>query len=149
MKSSSLARSLAHITAFSLSLITMVFLFSAPVMGQATTGRITGSVADPNGGLIGGATVTAKNDATGIEKQFTTGSDGLFDIGDLQPGRYTVTVTPTSRFSTKVLTGVDVKVGVSTNLAVALEVGAPSATVTITANTGEVVQCTSQLSSSF
>src|SRR5882672_6967007 len=149
MKSSSLARSLAHITAFSLSLITMVFLFSAPVMGQATTGRITGSVADPNGGLIGGATVTAKNDATGIEKQFTTGSDGLFDIGDLQPGKYTVTVTPTSGFSTKVLTGVDVKVGVSTNLTVALEVGAPSATVTITGNTEEVVQTTSQLSSSF
>jgi hypothetical protein len=149
MKRSSLARSLAHIAAFSLSLIMMVFLFSAPVMGQATTGRITGSVADPNGGLIAGATVTAKNDATGIEKQFTTGSDGLFDIGDLQPGKYTVTVTPTSGFSTKVLTGVDVKVGVSTNLTVALEVGAPSATVTITANTEEVVQTTSQLSSSF
>jgi outer membrane receptor protein involved in Fe transport len=140
---------LALVTAFSLSLITIVFLFSAPVMGQATTGRLTGTVADPNGGVVAGATVTAKNDATGTEKRFTTSGDGGFEISDLQPGKYTVTVTPTSGFSTKVLTGVDVKVGGITDLKIALEIGQPSATVTITANTEEVVQTTSQLSSSF
>jgi hypothetical protein len=149
MRSSPIAKWLAPIAAFSLSLITMVFLFSAPVMAQATTGKLTGTVADPNGGVIAGATVTAKNDATGIEKRFTTGGDGGFEISDLQPGKYTVTVTPTSGFSTKVLTGVDVKVGGITDLKVALEIGQPTATVTITANTEEVVQTTSQLSSSF
>jgi len=127
----------------------MVFLFSVPVMAQATTGKLTGTVADPNGGVVAGATVSAKNDATGTEKHFTTGGDGIFEISDLQPGKYTVTITPTSGFSTKVLTGVDVKVGGITDLKVALEIGQPSATVTITANTEEVVQTTSQLSSSF
>ena len=41
MRSSSIARSLALIMAFSLSLIMMVFLFSAPVMAQATTGKLS------------------------------------------------------------------------------------------------------------
>jgi len=136
-------------TAFALSLIAMVFLFSAPVMAQATTGRLTGTVVDPNGGVVAGTTVTAKNDATGAEKQFTTGADGGFVISELQPGKYTVSAAPASGFSTKVLTGVDVKVGEATDLKVALEVGQPSAVVTITANTEEVMQTTSQQSSSF
>jgi hypothetical protein len=118
-------------------------------MAQATTGSITGSVTDPNGGVIPGATVTAKNEATGIEKQLTTGGDGSFVIPELQPGKYTLTVAPTSGFSTKVLTGVDVKIGSSTDLKVALAIGQPSATVTVTANTEEIVQNTSQQSSSF
>jgi outer membrane receptor protein involved in Fe transport len=136
-------------TAFALSVIAIVFLFSAPVMAQATTGKLTGTVVDPNGGVVAGTTVTAKNDATGAEKQFTTGADGGFVISELQPGKYTVSAAPASGFSTKVLTGVDVKVGEATDLKVALEVGQPSATVTITANTEEVMQTTSQQSSSF
>src|SRR6266436_780075 len=149
MRTSHFARSLAMFTAFALSLIAMVFLFSAPVMAQATTGRLTGTVVDPNGGVVAGTTVTAKNDATGAEKQFTTGADGGFVISELQPGKYTVSAAPASGFSTKVLTGVDVKVGEATDLKVALEVGQPSAVVTITANTEEVMQTTSQQSSSF
>jgi len=132
-----------------LSLIAMIFVFSEPAMAQATTGTLKGTVVDPNGGIITGATVTTKNDTTGVEKQFTTGGDGLFVITDLLPGKYTVTVAPTSGFSTKVLNGVDIKVGEATDLKVALEVGQPSATVTVTANTEEIVQTTSQESSSF
>ena len=149
MRTSHFARSLAMFTAFALSLIAMVFLFSASVMAQATTGRLTGTVVDPNGGVVAGTTVTAKNAATGVEKQFVTGTDGGFVISELQPGKYTVTAAPTSGFSTKVLTGVDVKVGEATDLKIALELGQPSAIVTITANTEEVMQTTSQQSTSF
>jgi len=149
MRSSPVVKPVALFIALAVSLITMVFIFTEPVMAQATTGKLTGTVVDPNGGVIAGATVTAKSDATGVEKRFVVGDDGNFVIPDLQPGKYTVSVAPTSGFSTKVLTGVDVKVGETTDLKVALEVGQPSATVTITANTEEIVQTTSQLSSSF
>ena len=149
MKSSPIAKTLTPFGALALALITMVFAFSGPVMAQATKGRLTGTVVDPNGGVIGGTTVTVKNDATGAEKQFTTGTDGGFVISDLQPGKYTVTATPTTGFSTKVITGVNIKVGETTDLKVALDVGQPSATVTITGNTEELVQTTSQQSSSF
>lgn len=148
MRNPPLAKSFA-ILAFVLSLTAMIFLFNVPAMAQATTGKLTGTVSDPNGGVIAGATVVAKNDATGTEKRFTTGGDGSFEISDLQPGKYTLTVTPSSGFSTKVLIGVDVKVGGITDLKITLDIGQPSATVTITANTEEVIQSTSQLSSSF
>src|SRR6266568_1337539 len=123
MRNSRFTKSLALTGALMLSLIAMIFVFSEPAMAQATTGTLKGTVVDPNGGIITGATVTTKNDTTGVEKQFTTGGDGLFVITDLLPGKYTVKV--------------------------ALEVGQPSATVTVTANTEEIVQTTSQESSSF
>src|SRR5258706_4463255 len=149
MRSLPMAKSLVFFSALVLSLVAMVFLVSEPAMAQATTDRLTGTVVDPNGGIVAGTTVTAKNNATGAEKQFTTGPDGGFVISELQPGKYTVSAAPASGFSTKVLTGVDVKVGEATDLKVALEVGQPSATVTITANTEEVMETTSQQSSSF
>ncbi len=149
MKTSHIAKMLASLAAFVFSLIIMIFLFSMPVMAQATTGKLTGHVTDPLGASVAGANITAKNDATGAEKQFTTDDNGLFVIENLAPGKYTVTVAPTTGFSTKVLTGVDVRIGDVTDLKVALEVGAPSATVTVTAGTEEIVQTTSQQSTSF
>src|SRR5260221_2758524 len=103
MRTSHFARSLAMFTAFALSLIAMVFLFSAPVMAQATTGRLTGTVGDPNGGVVAATTVTAKNDAPGAEKQFNTGADGAFVISDFTPGTYMGTRTPASGLSTQTL----------------------------------------------
>src|SRR6266496_1005435 len=90
MRNSRFTKSLALTGALMLSLIAMIFVFSEPAMAQATTGTLKGTVVDPNGGIITGATVTTKNDTTGVEKQFTTGGDGLFVITDLLPGKYTI-----------------------------------------------------------
>ena len=50
-------------------------------------------MADPNGGVIAGATVTAKNDNTGtVTTPVTSSSEGVYEIASLPPGSYTVTV---------------------------------------------------------
>jgi len=150
MKSSSIAKSFALFAAFTLSLVIMIFLFSEPVMAQATSGTLRGSVVDPNGEVIAGATVTVRNEATGIEGSSTTTSgDGTFVITNLLPGKYSVTIAPTSGFSSKVTTGVDVRVAETTEIKVALDVGSPTETVTVTGNTEEIVQTNSQISASF
>ncbi len=149
MKSSSIAKSFAYFAAFTLSLVTIIFLFSEPVMAQATSGTLRGSVVDPNGGVVAGATVTAKNEATGIETSSTTSDDGSFVITNLLPGKYSVTIAPTSGFSSKVTTGVDVRVAETTEIKVTLDVGSPTETVTVTGNTEEIVQTNSQISASF
>jgi len=117
-------------------------------MAQATSGTLRGTVTDPNGAAVPGATVTVKNEATGIEGTSTSNSDGAFAFASLLPGKYSITVAPSSGFKTKHVTGVDVKLG-DTDLKIMLDVGVPSETVTITGNTEEIVQANSQISSSF
>src|SRR4030095_2624147 len=134
--------------AFTLALLTMVFVFSEPVRAQATTGTLKGLVSDPNGAAVAGAKVTVKNEATGIEQETTSTNDGLFTVTNLPPGKYTVRVTGTG-FSTKEVTAVDIRIGTETEIKVDLAVGAPTETVTVTGNTEEIVQTTSQISASF
>jgi outer membrane receptor protein involved in Fe transport len=142
-------KSFALFAAFALSLVAMILVFNSPAMAQATTGTLKGTVSDPNGGNIAGATVTAKNEATGSEVTSTTNSDGAFGFASLSPGKYQVTVAPTSGFKTKAVTGVDVRLGTETDIKVQLDIGTPSETVTIIGNTEEMVQTNSQISSSF
>ena len=149
MRSSPKLKSLALFCAFALSLITMIFVFSAPVMAQATTGTLKGTVVDPNGAVVAGATVTVKNEATGVEETTTTSGEGNFTVPNLLPGKYTVTVAPPSGFSTKAVTGVDIRVATDTDLKIELAVGSPSETVTVIGATEEVVQTNSQISASF
>ncbi len=148
MRNPPIAKSLALLGALAMSL-TMIFVFSEAVMAQATTGTLKGTITDPNGQIVSGATITVKNDATGTEASYVTGSEGSFTVPSLPPGKYTVTVAPTSGFTRKMVTGVDVRIGTDTDLKIDLEVGAPTETVTVTGNTEEIVQTNSQISASF
>jgi hypothetical protein len=69
---------------------------AAPVGAQtpaAQTGSITGNVADAAGVVITGATVSARNEATGAVRQTFTNLQGAFTIAPLAPGEYTITVS--------------------------------------------------------
>lgn len=134
---------------FTLAVLALLFVFSKPAMAQATTGTLKGSVVDPQGAAIAGATVSVKNEATSIVQTTTATSDGLFTVTNLPPGKYTVTGSTTAGFSVKQITGVDVRIGTETDIKVELAVGVPTETVTITGNTEEIVQTTSQISASF
>lgn len=58
-------KSFARIAAVTTLGALVFFMFSVLAYGQAQTGTLRGTVTDPNGGVVAGATVTAKNDATG------------------------------------------------------------------------------------
>ena len=62
--------------------------------GQAATNAsdLSGTVSDPNGAVVAGATVTARNSATGFSRNDTTGTDGTYTFIGLPPGDYEVTV---------------------------------------------------------
>jgi len=132
------------------SLMALIFDFSSSAMAQVVTGTLTGTVVDPNGAVVSGASVTVKSETTGKENSTTTSGDGLFRVPDLPPGKYTVTIAGSGGFSGKAVTGVDVKLGQITDIKVDLAIGSATATVTVTAGTEEIVQRdTSQISSSF
>jgi hypothetical protein len=128
--------------AFALLTVCMLIImpFSATAMAQATTGTLRGTVADPNGGVIAGANVTVKNEATGgVSPTVTSTGEGTFEIAGLPPGSYTVT-TEAPGFKRAVSTSVVVRAGIVNPVNVAMEAGNVAETVTVVANTEEVVQ---------
>ncbi|MEQ1923925.1 MAG: carboxypeptidase-like regulatory domain-containing protein, partial [Pyrinomonadaceae bacterium] len=84
-------------SAFLLLLCTCIFAQS-----QATTGLIQGTVVDPNGAVLAGASITVRNTETGFERTVTSNSDGLFSAPLLPLGRYRITTTA-SGFANSVL----------------------------------------------
>ena len=118
-----------------------LILFALPMFAQSNKGTILGTVTDPQGALINGAKVTATNIATGLEASAETGSDGVYTVPNLQPGRYKVTVVAAG-FKTLVFEAVTVE----TNARLAVDAaftevtGAGENTVTITAESGPLTQ---------
>jgi hypothetical protein len=70
-----------------------LILLSIPVFAQSqTTGRIAGTVRDPNGAIIVSAEVTVSSSATAEERKVTTDDQGNYSVPLLPPGAYRVKV---------------------------------------------------------
>jgi outer membrane receptor for ferrienterochelin and colicin len=117
--------------AFGCLLVVAALSISAFAQAQATTGLIQGTIVDPNGAIVQGATVTVRNSGTGFERSATSNSDGYFSIPLLPLGKYRVT-TQAANFSKSVLEGLEVNVGQSVSLKIEMKVGAAAETVNIT-----------------
>lgn len=59
---------------------------------QVLYGTLTGTVTDPQGATVPGATVEVVNVGTGVAKNTTTNESGVYQFNDLQPGIYKVTI---------------------------------------------------------
>ena len=78
------------------------YFFLAALLGVASaiaqvggTGTIQGTVTDPSGAVVTGASVSAINVATGAETARKTSDAGVFVLPLLTAGEYTVTVKAT------------------------------------------------------
>ena len=112
----------------------LVLAMALPVFSQSqiTTGTIQGSVEDSNGGAVAGASVEIKNLETNLSRTLTTDEGGRFVALALQPGKYSVTVTKQG-FANAVAQSLDLTIGQTLNLPVAMKVSSVEETVTITA----------------
>src|SRR5215831_6226215 len=72
--------------------VVLSLLCAASLFGQAT-GRITGSVVDPSGGMVPGVTVLCKNADTGLARSADTNQSGIFEFPDLPIGNYQLEVS--------------------------------------------------------
>src|SRR5688572_26203009 len=107
-----------------LLLLCLIALASAPAYAQGggATSSLSGTVTDSTGGVIPGATVTVKNNATNTEFPAVTGENGGFTVPSIDAGVYTVTVTLMG-FKTAVVSDVRVNAAVPATVRVALQVG--------------------------
>src|SRR5579863_3250241 len=74
--------------------VVLLLLLPAGLFAQTTisSGSVQGTVTDPSGAVVRGATVTVTNKATGGTIQATTDSSGIYTSGALTPGTYTIRV---------------------------------------------------------
>lgn len=109
---------------------TLILMSAGIVSAQRTSGQLTGTVTDPNGAAVIGATVTATQIGTNASREATTNEDGLFTITDLPIGAYRVSVKGTG-FKESVSPNVTVNVASVTRQDFNLEIGGVGEVVTI------------------
>lgn len=128
------------------AVIALTCWLALPVMGQATTGTLTGLVTDPQGAIVSGATITLTNSETRVEAKTTSTDQGEFVFPQVPPGRYLLSVEATN-FKKALATDLVVQVGITSRTTVVLEVGSVTEQVTITATQDIVNSSTPTLTS--
>jgi hypothetical protein len=102
----------------------LLLVCAGAAWGQATT-SLRGTVTDPSGGAVSGATVTLTNAESKISRSATTTEDGAYQFTFLPPGTYSLKITATG-FQTYERTGVALLVSTPATINAELKLGSTS-----------------------
>ena len=102
--------------------------------GVNTKATLTGTVQDPSGALVPGATVVIKNIATGVTNETVSNGSGTFAVAALDAGTYEATVS-LEGFKTFKIDKIVLTPGDTANVIAKLEVGTAEETITVSSRT--------------
>lgn len=109
----------------------LLLAISSPVaFAQFDTGSLVGVIQDSSGAVVGGATVSAVNKATGVVYTSVSVDSGEYEIPNLHTGMYKIS-SERAGFSTAVADNVLVSVGVRQHIDLILKVGQTATTVEV------------------
>ncbi len=128
------------------SVLGLLVVVSTVMWGQSTGGAIQGTVVDPSGAVLSGATVTARNQGTGVTTTATTTSAGVYALPNLPPGSYAVTAQATG-MKKYVQEGITVSTNSTVGLDLQLQLGSATETVTVTSDATQLETETSDVGS--
>lgn len=114
---------------------------SAMGQSQSAAADLSGSVTDPTGAVVAGATVRAKGIGNGINRTVTANGEGNYQFIGLPPGDYEITAEAAT-FKKVVISPVKLTVGQSADLTIKLELGAATAVVNVTGDDVQLVETT-------
>ncbi|HYY58390.1 MAG TPA: carboxypeptidase regulatory-like domain-containing protein, partial [Pyrinomonadaceae bacterium] len=116
-----------------LALLLFLPLFTClPAGAQTRIGTVQGTVKDPNGALVSGASVILTQGVTGYQQTAQTDAQGSFKLVNIPFNSYTVRVVAEGFEATE--QHIDMESAVPLNLDVNLSVGATNVTVTVEAD---------------
>lgn len=116
-------------------LSTLWLLAAVPLLAQFDTGQIAGFVRDSSQSIITGASVIARNENTGEQRQTTTNSTGYYVIPNLVVGTYSISAE-SAGFKKTIQTGIGVSSAIRLSVDMELTVGAVTETVEVKATAG-------------
>jgi hypothetical protein len=111
--------------------LAIIVMAGAALAQTAATGNIEGVVTDASGGVLPGVTVSVRNTATNVTREATTDNGGRYRATALQPGTYEVAAT-LAGFQAAPLGGIDVLVGQTQAVDVAMRPAGVTEAVTVT-----------------
>lgn len=123
---------LGRVLSFALFLSLLLVTATGAFAQGGATSTLAGTVTDTSAGVVPGADVTAKNNATATTYTAVSGANGGFTIPAVEPGTYTVTVALMG-FKTAVLNQVVINVAVTATVKAVLELGKLEETVVVEA----------------
>jgi hypothetical protein len=133
-----------------LGLITLVgfaITFAPVSIGQAIDGNLAGTILDPSGAAVPGATVELENSATGLKYTTTTSPEGFYRFNNIPVGAYVIAVRGSGFAEATAKTNVELNRTATANLT--LQVQGVSVEVAVIEVPGTIDTTTAQLQSSF
>jgi hypothetical protein len=127
-----------------LTLILITVLASLNVAAQQITGSIRGTVQDPSGAIVRGATVTAKQVETGLTRAVLSGRQGEYVLVELPIGHYQLEVQAKG-FQAYLQQGISLDVNQNATIAIQLRLGSETQQVEVSANAALVQSTVSSL----
>lgn len=126
---------------FLLTAVVFLSVSTGLAQTQSNAADLTGTITDPSDAVVPGATVTAKNIATGVTRTATSGDSGTFQFIALPPGNYEITAEA-STFKKTVVSPVTLTVGQSAELGIKLEIGGDDVVINISGDDVQLVETT-------
>ncbi len=136
-----------HFKVLTLAVMCGIFTLSS-AFGQATDGNLIGTVLDPSGAAVSGASVTAQDMAAGTKFSAKTDSNGTYRIDHLLVANYSVTATAPG-FTTQVLDQVAVELNKTATVNIKMQVGNVSTVVEISETAAAIDTTTAQVGNTF
>jgi len=115
-------------------LIGILLTLSSLVLAQSATTSLRGTVTDPKGAVVQGATATLSNSETGFTRTVKSGADGVYQFLEVPPATYSLAVT-VAGFATVKQEKVILQVSQPATLDIGMQVKGTTEVVEVTSDT--------------
>jgi hypothetical protein len=123
-------------------------MVAVSMLPAQSTSSLHGVISDPQGAVIPGAIVGLNNASTGLSRQVVSDNTGSYQILQMMPGDYTLSVAKPG-FATATQEHVVLHINVTETLNVQLEVGTTGQTVNVTAEASTISTTDASIGNAF
>ncbi len=131
-----------------LSLLAFCLTLSSSAFSQTSSTSVRGTVTDPSGSAVAGATIVLQNPESKTERTVTTGDQGEYQFLFLPPGTYKLAISAPG-FAKYEQTGLQLLVNTPTTTNVQLKLGGTAQSVTVTSEAPALNMVDASLGNAF